>query len=450
MGSGDHSTRRRVRRATVGLVAAACFGNASAKYIHDDPAGVAHPGCLRAEPLLVSRHRGGIASANQSCPGSPMTDVWDSDSDLYPFNLERARDAFDAFWVDNNLVKSNDFNPPNFVDYEEPGTPHTRRVGYTWPGTKYWRYKFSWQTETQQQNTTGFNMDIALEQINATIVKEKPLLIAYLAENGCATIDTASLMPSLDSAMRTDFDKTQRHRFSGGWRRNETLTEPEVTLGYLNDELERLMTSRNRTAERGGLDAYKSQTGVSTGDYSFLSGVADDVDECIQNIGDFNEEITAQVQSKYAEQQELKFRDFLSRAKYADVVNTAGTPNIKISVFNENLPRVNELVEAEVKKRWVNGFNLAVSKWLKGKGSLYETITGVAVNSHAPNMTHLNFLIEGQVASSWIAAANAAFDDWQSSEGLGFITVAPIDARNPDVGTYCISQIQAHCLPIQY
>ena len=114
---------RRVRRVTAAMVAALCFTNANAAYVHDDPAGIAHPGCIRSSPPLVRHSRGGIASANQSCPGAPMTDVWDFDTDLYPFNLERARDTFDSFWPANNLVESNDFNRPTFSDYVEPGNP---------------------------------------------------------------------------------------------------------------------------------------------------------------------------------------------------------------------------------------------------------------------------------------------------------------------------------------
>ena len=58
-----------------------------------------------------------------------MTDVWDFERDLYPFNLERARDEFDAFWPANNLVSSNDFNVPTFADYREPGDPPMRGRG---------------------------------------------------------------------------------------------------------------------------------------------------------------------------------------------------------------------------------------------------------------------------------------------------------------------------------
>ena len=430
---------RRVRRVTAAMVAALCFTNANAAYVHDDPAGIAHPGCIRSSPPLVRHSRGGIASANQSCPGAPMTDVWDFDTDLYPFNLERARDTFDSFWPANNLVESNDFNRPTFSDYVEPGNPPRRHTGYTWPGTKFWRYKFLWQTSVQSKPTHSFNMDIALEQINATIVKELPKMMEYLAENDCDTIDTSTLTTRLDSAMRDDFDRSMRYRFGhhswrcAGYHSCDVLTPPETTLGYLNDELDRLMTARNRTLERAHLDAYKSQTGRPTGDYSFLNQYADDVDTCIEDLSAFNLEVTKQVRSEYAAQQAARFQTFLEDAKYDDVVNPSDTPYINISSWNENIPRVNQLVETEIKKRWVRDFNENVTDWTDAKGALYDSLSGLDVTTVSPDMTHLNSLIETQVASNWISAANDEFEEWKTSQGLVFLRIDPITSRNPGV-----------------
>ena len=98
----QHQRQNHLRRATIdfrrsrfdgkvstaAFVTALCLAGTNAAYVHGDPAGVAHPGCIRSDPRLVSH---GIPSANQSCPGAPMTDVWDFERDLYPFNLERAR-----------------------------------------------------------------------------------------------------------------------------------------------------------------------------------------------------------------------------------------------------------------------------------------------------------------------------------------------------------------------
>ena len=42
-----------------------------------------------------------------------------------------------------------------------------------------------------------FNQDIALEQINMTIIKEGPKMMEYLAESDCDTIMTATIMPVL-------------------------------------------------------------------------------------------------------------------------------------------------------------------------------------------------------------------------------------------------------------
>ena len=282
---------------TAAFATALWLVGSNAAYVHDDPAGVAHPGCIRSDPGLVSH---GIASANQSCPGAPMTDVWDFERDLYPFNLERARDEFDAFWPANNLVASNDFNVPTFEDYREPGDPPRRGAGFTHHGTKYWKYKFPWQTSTQSKSTYYFNQDIALEQINMTIIKEGPRLMEYLAENDCDTISTSTVMPRLDSAMRDDFDRSMRYRFRHSWRCRgrhhcDTLTPPETTLGYLNDELERLMRIHNRTLERAHLDAYRAEASRATGPYTFLTGKADDLDLCIDDLAMFNANVTAQV-----------------------------------------------------------------------------------------------------------------------------------------------------------
>ena len=428
---------------TVAFATALWLVGSNAAYVHDDPAGVAHPGCIRSDPGLVSH---GIASANQSCPGAPMTDVWDFERDLYPFNLERARDEFDAFWPANNLVASNDFNVPTFEDYREPGDPPRRGSGYTHHGTKYWKYKFPWQTSTQSKSTYYFNQDIALEQINMTIIKEGPRLMEYLAENDCDTISTSTVMPRLDSAMRDDFDRSMRYRFRHSWRCRgyhhcDTLTPPETTLGYLNDELERLMRIHNRTLERAHLDAYRAEASRATGPYTFLTGKADDLDLCIDDLAMFNANVTAQVRGKYAQQQQARFLAFLRDEGYDDIVvngegNITGAQNLKVRFWNQNVPRLNALVENEVKARHVRDVNAAIVTWMNAKnGTLYDNVVAT-VATVTPNVTALNELIEAQVASNWIANANALVDEWKDANAYGFVTFpggAAVDSRTPDV-----------------
>ena len=375
-----------------------------------------------------------------------MTDVWDFERDLYPFNLERARDEFDAFWPANNLVASNDFNVPTFEDYREPGDPPRRGSGYTHHGTKYWKYKFPWQTSTQSKSTYYFNQDIALEQINMTIIKEGPRLMEYLAENDCDTISTSTVMPRLDSAMRDDFDRSMRYRFRHSWRCRgyhhcDTLTPPETTLGYLNDELERLMRIHNRTLERAHLDAYRAEASRATGPYTFLTGKADDLDLCIDDLAMFNANVTAQVRGKYAQQQQARFLAFLRDEGYDDIVvngegNITGAQNLKVRFWNQNVPRLNALVENEVKARHVRDVNAAIVTWIDSKnGTLYDNVVAT-VATVTPNVTALNELIEAQVASNWIANANALVDEWKDANAYGFVTFpggAAVDSRTPDV-----------------
>ena len=53
-----------------------------------------------------------------------------------------------------------------------------------------------------ETNHVYFNRDIALEQINMTIIKENSRLMDYLAEYGCEIIAADTIIARLDSAMR--------------------------------------------------------------------------------------------------------------------------------------------------------------------------------------------------------------------------------------------------------
>ena len=84
---------------------------------------------------------------------------------------------------------------------------------------------------------------------------------------------------------------------NGGYRHFDELSDPADSLANLNAVLRERMLAHNRTVERGNMDAYKSQSGRATGDYSFLTGVADDVDACIHNHSDFQIAVRKQVEA---------------------------------------------------------------------------------------------------------------------------------------------------------
>lgn len=73
---------------------------ADAAYVHDDPSGYKHPGCIASRPHWVSY----VPSANRTCPGKPMTEVWDFDSEIQPYNKKLAKEYFDHFFTSNNLL----------------------------------------------------------------------------------------------------------------------------------------------------------------------------------------------------------------------------------------------------------------------------------------------------------------------------------------------------------
>ena len=124
-------------------------GIATAEYVHDDPSGYNHPGCIESAPDWVDR----VPSANRTCPGKPMTEVWDFNTEIQPHNKKLANDHFDRFFnTTHNLVPANDYNTPTYHDFVEPWNPPQIK-GYSRPGHKRWRYQFAWQSGVQQQST---------------------------------------------------------------------------------------------------------------------------------------------------------------------------------------------------------------------------------------------------------------------------------------------------------
>ena len=55
----------------------------------------------------------------------------------------------------------------------------------------------------------------------------------------------------------------------------------------------------------------------------FLTGAADDLDFCIDDLAGFNAEVLAQVREEYKRQQQVRFEAFLSDEGYNDAVRTA-------------------------------------------------------------------------------------------------------------------------------
>ena len=138
-----------------------------AAYTHNDPSGYNHPGCIDSNPDYV----GQVPSANRTCPGKSMEDVWDFDTEIQPFNKKVVNDAFDSFFTTENLVIGNDYNTPTFSDFTEPDSPPKQNTGWSDHGKKKWHYQFPWQSSTQTKSTGHFNIDIALEYCNMTVIK---------------------------------------------------------------------------------------------------------------------------------------------------------------------------------------------------------------------------------------------------------------------------------------
>lgn len=328
---------------------------ADAAYVHDDPSGYKHPGCIASKPYWV----GIVPSANRTCPGKPMTEVWDFDSEIQPYNKKLAKDYFDHFFTSNDLLPSNDFVTPTFDDFIEPRNP-PQRTGYSRPGRKIWRYQFSWQSDMQENTTSSFSDDVALEFCNMTVIREQAHLLDYIEESDCTGIAVPTL--HLDSALRDDFHTFQRDKYHR-WRChlwNSTLREWTLceewnatkTLDHLNEHLKNLTAAWNRTLEQNNFDAWKAitehRTLTNVSDYSFLDGDADDIDLCIANLTEFNDAITTQVKDWYVGNQNTRLAQFLQSQNYTYVENATLTWD---DIYDTPLHDMNDLIREQVEAK---------------------------------------------------------------------------------------------------
>ena len=176
------------------------------------------------------------------------------------------------------------------------------------------------------------------------------------------------------------------------------------------------------------MDAYKAQTDRATGDYSFLTGVADDVDECIHNHSDFQDAIRTQVQVEYARQQHLRLRTHLDGEGNTFV-------NATIEMYNQSIPTLNADIKAQVDAKWIKDSNDTFTTWLMSEGTpSYNTfVEGVAISSIAPDLAALNSNIKAQVEGEWVKLANAALETHLDNEGYSYVTGVNVTSVSEDI-----------------
>jgi len=405
------------------------LGGADAAYVHNDSQGI-HPGCIASNPDFVDR----VKSANRTCPGKPMSAVWDFDSEIAPFNKKLAEDYFATFFSSRDLVTTNDFATPTFEDFVEPNDPPQTK-GYSNPGSKLYGYKFPWQSEKQQKSRFGLNDDISLEWLNMTVIKEQRQLLLYIEETNATGIEAPTL--ELESALRDDFHDFMRmkrqhwrcvHASAGEYDCEEWNST--VTLSNLNAKLSDLLEEWFKASEQSNFDAWKAlttgRTPINVTDYSFLAGDADDMHLLFTDPAAFNAAITEQVSAWYVANQNTRLAQFL-------VDQSLSMTNVSVTHPASDMVALNADIEVGFSAQWVSDADDTFQAWLSSKNYSGFVTNDTVVSSVTQDMLALNDQVKAQVDAKWVADADAALQTWLTNEGYTYVTDVSITSVTQDM-----------------
>ena len=399
---------------------------------HRDASGYEHPGCIKSNPNWVDR----VKSANRTCPGKPMTSVWDFKTEIAPFNKARARAYLKGLFSSRNLVPANDFNTPTFDDFIEPRDPPQIK-GYSKHGEKRWRYQFPWQSAVQQNSAEKFSDDVAREWCNMTIVKEQRRLLEHIEKSNVA--GGAALTLELDSAFRDGFDEYMRSRHAGwrcswsggGWNTCDKW-DAAATLKNLYKKLDAL--TGDSTSELANFESWKALPTPSTtraltnvSDYSFLHGDADDIDLCVSDPAAFNNAITKQVKAWYVGNQNTRLAQFLVNQNYTYITG------VSVTTPTSDMTALNGHIQTQVETKWVSNADASFQAWLVSKGYSGFLTGALAISSVSQNIAALNDHVETQVEAKWVLDTDAALQAWLTSNGYTYVTNASITSVAQDV-----------------
>ena len=286
------------------VLAVALVGFVSAGYVHSDPAGVSHPGCLPANGNAP-------APFNQSCPGLPMSDVYDWQSDINPFNTQQITEGLERF-IEESGWDVSEFVAPSLGASREDGEPADGFYGREDPdsmgGSKTeLTYKFSsFQSSSVTKDIDGLNADIQREAFSMYLAMEQDNYDNYLANEDASSLG-GDLGEEFEQALRDAFDN---HRVANdvihqGDAASAGSATPGDSLTDFNSELERKILDLRVTQEQAAYDAYATSNG-----YGVLE--AADVEDAVSDISAFNTANKRTYKTSYISEQNDLLQQFVS------------------------------------------------------------------------------------------------------------------------------------------
>ena len=359
---------------------------ARARYVHDDPNGRPHPGCLPAG-RRAQRDLGlpDVAPFNTSCPGKPMREVFDWDTEIIPFNFEKIGTALTRFQADSGFSARPEYEPLVPVSVQELGEPPASftELTYTRGGAD------------STSNIDELNDDIKEAAFDMYLDLEDQNLVAFIAAEDAASINKPSTQ--LELAVRAAFNQ---HLLDGGMETTSAIDDPAGKEISLNNVLRNRILRLRKAREYAAYEAY-----ITDNDYSYFPST--NAGEVVNRLNNVNTRNKQSYDAEYVSRQDTALQSWLT-SKGLD-----GKVTASITSVTQDMAALNADIDSQARAAWKSDRASDLATYLANAGLAGEGLPGIddaiadiaAYRTRVREAARAKYLRDSGLASEGVTAA---------------------------------------------
>ena len=359
---------------------------ARARYVHDDPNGRPHPGCLPAG-RRAQRDLGlpDVAPFNTSCPGKPMREVFDWDTEIIPFNFEKIGPALTRFQADSGFSAMPEYEPLVPVSVQELGEPPASftELTYTRGGAD------------STSNIDELNDDIKEAAFDMYLDLEDQNLVAFIAAEDAASINKPSTQ--LELAVRAAFNQ---HLLDGGMETTSAIDDPAGKETSLNNVLRNRILRLRKAREYAAYEAY-----ITDNDYSYFPST--NAGEVVNRLNNVNTRNKQSYDAEYVSRQDTALQSWLTSK------GLNGKVTASITSVTQDMAALNADIDSQARAAWKSDRASDLATYLANAGLAGEGLPGIddaiadiaAYRTRVREAARAKYLRDSGLASEGVTAA---------------------------------------------
>jgi hypothetical protein len=359
---------------------------ARARYVHDDPNGRPHPGCLPAG-RRAQRDLGlpDVAPFNTSCPGKPMREVFDWDTEIIPFNFEKIGTALTRFQADSGFSARPEYEPLVPVSVQELGEPPASftELTYTRGGAD------------STSNIDELNDDIKEAAFDMYLDLEDQNLVAFIAAEDAASINKPSTQ--LELAVRAAFNQ---HLLDGGMETTSAIDDPAGKETSLNNVLRNRILRLRKAREYAAYEAY-----ITDNDYSYFPST--NAGEVVNRLNNVNTRNKQSYDAEYVSRQDTALQSWLTSK------GLNGKVTASITSVTQDMAALNADIDSQARAAWKSDRASDLATYLANAGLAGEGLPGIddaiadiaAYRTRVREAARAKYLRDSGLASEGVTAA---------------------------------------------